>query len=180
MDGSKSEDFGAAHPNPLPRISILTKRCSSPARPAVISSTSRPATCLVVSSVLDSGIASFAIDAAFVTLSVFVHQSQPLESSPTNGAIGNEIVGPNIIFLEARRLVHAAVGARTRLGPLRPQFAGFSATNRAAQAEFLPQPMDTLEVRRDIEELLDLVFGWLAAAPCFEIETSVYDVPRAA
>jgi transposase len=33
---------------------------------------------------------------------------------------------------------------------------------------------------KNIEELLDLVFNWLAAAPCFEIETSVYDVPRAA
>jgi transposase len=33
---------------------------------------------------------------------------------------------------------------------------------------------------RNIEELLDLVFGWLSAGPCFEIETSVYDAARAA
>lgn len=33
---------------------------------------------------------------------------------------------------------------------------------------------------RDIEELLDLVFQWLAAGPCFEIETSVYQTARAA
>jgi len=33
---------------------------------------------------------------------------------------------------------------------------------------------------QNIEELLDLVFGWLSAAPCFEIETSVYDAARAA
>ena len=33
---------------------------------------------------------------------------------------------------------------------------------------------------RDIEELLDLVFDWLAAGPYFGIETSVYDVPHAA
>ena len=33
---------------------------------------------------------------------------------------------------------------------------------------------------RDIEELLDLVFQWLQAGPYFEIETSVYDVARAA
>jgi len=33
---------------------------------------------------------------------------------------------------------------------------------------------------RDIEELLDLVFDWLGAAPCFEIETSVYAAARAA
>jgi putative transposase len=33
---------------------------------------------------------------------------------------------------------------------------------------------------QNIQELLDLVFNWLAAAPCFEIETSVYDVPKAA
>jgi len=32
----------------------------------------------------------------------------------------------------------------------------------------------------DIEELLDLVFGWLAAQPHFEIETSVYDTARVA
>jgi transposase len=32
----------------------------------------------------------------------------------------------------------------------------------------------------DIEELLDLVFSWLDVAPYFEIETSVYDVARAA
>jgi transposase len=33
---------------------------------------------------------------------------------------------------------------------------------------------------QDIEELLDLVFDWLAAGPYFGIETSVYDVPQAA
>jgi transposase len=33
---------------------------------------------------------------------------------------------------------------------------------------------------QNIEELLDLVFGWLSAGPCFEIETSVYDAARAA
>jgi putative transposase len=33
---------------------------------------------------------------------------------------------------------------------------------------------------RNIEELLDLVFSWLSAAPCFDIETSVYDAARAA
>lgn len=33
---------------------------------------------------------------------------------------------------------------------------------------------------RDIEELLDLVFGWLTAAPYFEIETSVYGDGQAA
>jgi putative transposase len=33
---------------------------------------------------------------------------------------------------------------------------------------------------RDIDELLDLVFDWLAAAPCFDIETSVYNAARAA
>jgi transposase len=33
---------------------------------------------------------------------------------------------------------------------------------------------------RDIEELLDLVFDWLAAGPCFDIETSVYDIAQAA
>jgi transposase len=33
---------------------------------------------------------------------------------------------------------------------------------------------------RDIEELLDLVFQWLAAGAYFQIETSVYDVARAA
>jgi transposase len=33
---------------------------------------------------------------------------------------------------------------------------------------------------RDIEELLDLVFEWLAAAPGFELETSVYDAAQAA
>ncbi len=33
---------------------------------------------------------------------------------------------------------------------------------------------------RNIDELLDLVFDWLAAAPCFDIETSVYKVARAA
>lgn len=33
---------------------------------------------------------------------------------------------------------------------------------------------------RDIDELLDLVFDWLAAGPCFGIETSVYNAPQAA
>jgi len=33
---------------------------------------------------------------------------------------------------------------------------------------------------QDIEELLDLVFNWLAAGSCFEIETSTYDSARAA
>jgi transposase len=33
---------------------------------------------------------------------------------------------------------------------------------------------------RDIEELLDLVFDWLGAGPCFDIETSVYDAGKAA
>jgi putative transposase len=33
---------------------------------------------------------------------------------------------------------------------------------------------------KDIEELLDLVCQWLAAGPCFEIETSVYNAARAA
>jgi transposase len=33
---------------------------------------------------------------------------------------------------------------------------------------------------RNIEELLDLVFGWLSAGPYFEIETSVYDDVQAA
>ena len=33
---------------------------------------------------------------------------------------------------------------------------------------------------QNIEELLDLVFGWLSAAPYFDIETSVYDAARAA
>ena len=32
----------------------------------------------------------------------------------------------------------------------------------------------------NIDELLDLVFKWLAAGACFEIETSVYDTARAA
>ena len=32
----------------------------------------------------------------------------------------------------------------------------------------------------NIEELLDLVFDWLAAGDCFSIETSVYDTARAA
>jgi putative transposase len=33
---------------------------------------------------------------------------------------------------------------------------------------------------RDIEELLDLVFDWLAAGSCFDIETSIYNIPQAA
>jgi putative transposase len=33
---------------------------------------------------------------------------------------------------------------------------------------------------RNMEELLDLVLDWLSAAPCFQIETSVYDAARAA
>jgi len=33
---------------------------------------------------------------------------------------------------------------------------------------------------RNIEELLDLVFSWLAAGPYFDIETSVYNAARAA
>jgi transposase len=33
---------------------------------------------------------------------------------------------------------------------------------------------------RNIDELLDLVFAWLEAGPCFEVETSVYDAARAA
>jgi putative transposase len=33
---------------------------------------------------------------------------------------------------------------------------------------------------QNIDELLDLVFGWLSSAPCFEIETSIYDAARAA
>jgi transposase len=33
---------------------------------------------------------------------------------------------------------------------------------------------------RDIEELLDLVSGWLSSAPCFDIETSIYDAAQAA
>ena len=31
-----------------------------------------------------------------------------------------------------------------------------------------------------IEELLELIFGWLDADPCFEIETSLYDDAREA
>jgi putative transposase len=33
---------------------------------------------------------------------------------------------------------------------------------------------------QDIDELLDLVIGWLSAGSSFEIETSVYDSARAA
>jgi len=33
---------------------------------------------------------------------------------------------------------------------------------------------------RNIEELIDLIFQWLNAAPRFEIETSVYDAAPAA
>jgi putative transposase len=33
---------------------------------------------------------------------------------------------------------------------------------------------------QDIEELVDLVFEWLMAEPCLEIETSVYNVTQAA
>jgi putative transposase len=33
---------------------------------------------------------------------------------------------------------------------------------------------------QNIEELLDLVFSWLAAGPCFDIETSIFDAARAA
>jgi transposase len=33
---------------------------------------------------------------------------------------------------------------------------------------------------RNIDQLLDLVFDWLAAGPCFDIETSVYNAARAA
>jgi len=76
--------------------------------------------------------------------SVFVHQRQPLACSSRNRAVGDEVVGPDVV-LEARRLLDTTVGTRPRF---RPKFPQFSQAHGPPQTQLVPQPPYPLEVHR--------------------------------
>jgi hypothetical protein len=74
--------------------------------------------------------------------SIFVHQSQPLEWTPSSRPIVDEVACPSVV-LEPGRLLNATVHARPRF---RAEFPGFSQPQGPPQPQAVPKSPHLLEV----------------------------------